>query len=102
MVFEQSPVWHAPRRRFLLVSLITVETCGATGTLRVILQQYRPRLTTMLGSSRRQAVRLLFYALLMGAGSAAAQDRASVAPTEKPLYTVVDGYKVDSRTMDGF
>jgi mono/diheme cytochrome c family protein len=56
----------------------------------------------MLGLSRRQAVRLLFCALLIGAGSSVAQDKASVAPTEKPLYTVVDGYKVDSKTMDGF
>jgi mono/diheme cytochrome c family protein len=25
-----------------------------------------------------------------------------VPPTEKPLYKVVDGYKVDAKTMDGF
>jgi hypothetical protein len=56
----------------------------------------------MLGLPRRPAVWLLFCALLIGAGSASAQDKASVAPTEKPLYTVVDGYKVDSKTMDGF
>ena len=56
----------------------------------------------MLGLPRRQAVWLLSCALLIGAGPAAAQEKASVAPTEKPLYTVVDGYKVDSKTMDGF
>src|SRR5213592_2022224 len=56
----------------------------------------------MLGLPRRQAVWLLSCALLIGAGPAAAQEKASVAATEKPLYTVVDGYKVDSKTMDGF
>jgi mono/diheme cytochrome c family protein len=56
----------------------------------------------MLGLCRRQAVRLLFFALLSGASSAVAQDKALAAPTDKPLYTVVDGYKVDSKTMDGF
>src|ERR1700694_704761 len=56
----------------------------------------------MLGLSRQQAVRLLFCALLIGAGSAVAQDKTSAAPAEKPLYTVADGYKVDSKTMDGF
>jgi mono/diheme cytochrome c family protein len=56
----------------------------------------------MLDLPRRQAARLLFWTLLIGAGSASAQDKASVASTEKPLYTVVDGYKVDSKTMDGF
>jgi hypothetical protein len=87
---------------FLVVSLSTVETCGATGTLNVMFQRYFPRSTTMSGLSRGQAVRLLFCALLIGAGSAVAQDKASAAPTDKPLYTVVDGYKVDSKTMDGF
>jgi mono/diheme cytochrome c family protein len=88
---------------FLVVSLSTVETCGATGTLNVMFQRYFPRSTTMPGLSRGQAVRLLFFcALLIGAGSAVAQDKASAAPTDKPLYTVVDGYKVDSKTMDGF
>jgi len=55
----------------------------------------------MLGLSGRRAARLLFCTLLIGAGSAAAQDKAPAAPTDK-LYTVVDGYKVDSKTMDGF
>ena len=54
-----------------------------------------------LAVSGRQAVRLLFCALLIGAGAAAAQDKAPAASTDKP-YTVVDGYKVDSKTMDGF
>jgi mono/diheme cytochrome c family protein len=87
---------------FLVVTLSTVETCGATGTLNVMFQPHFPRSTTMSGLSRRQVVRLLFCALLIGAGSAVAQDKASAAPTDKPLYTVVDGYKVDSKTMDGF
>jgi mono/diheme cytochrome c family protein len=102
MVFEPSPVWHAPHRRFLLVSPSAVETCGVTGTLRIMFQRYFPRSTTMPGLSKSQAVRLLFCALLIEAGSAVAQDKAPVAPTEKRLYTVVDGYKVDSKTMDGF
>jgi mono/diheme cytochrome c family protein len=40
--------------------------------------------------------------MLIGSGSAAAQDKAAAAPTDKSLYKVVDGYKVDSKTMDGF
>ena len=44
---------------------------------------------------------MLFCALLIGAGPAAAQDKTPAASTDKP-YTVVDGYKVDSKTMDGF
>ena len=55
----------------------------------------------MLGLSRRQAVRLLFCALI-GAGSAVAQDKAPAAMVETLLYKVVDGYKVDPKTMDGF
>ena len=54
-----------------------------------------------LALSDRQTVRLLFCALLVGAGPAAAQDKAPATSTDKP-YTVVDGYKVDSKTMDGF
>ena len=56
----------------------------------------------MLDFSRAHAVRLLLGAMLVGPGSAAAQDKAAAAPTDKSLYTVVDGYKVDSKTMDGF
>src|ERR1700687_1150049 len=87
---------------FLVVSLSTVETCGATGTLNVMFQPHFPRSTTMSGLSRGQAVRLLSCALLIGAGYAVAQDKASAAPTEKTLSTVVDGYKVESKTMEGF
>jgi len=65
-------------------------------------QRYFPRSTTILDLSRREAVRLLAFALLIGAGSVCAQDKAPAAPTDKPLYTVVEGYKVDSKTMDGF
>jgi mono/diheme cytochrome c family protein len=56
----------------------------------------------MLGSSRRRGAWLLFCTLLLGAGSSAAQDKPPAATTDQPLYTVVDGYKVDSKTMDGF
>ena len=35
-------------------------------------------------------------------GSAFAQDKPATAPGCKPLYTVVDGYKVDPNTMNGF
>ena len=64
--------------------------------------RYLPRSTTMLGLSGWRAVGLLSFALLTGAGSVVAQDKAPTAPTHKPLYTVVDGYKVDPKTMDGF
>ena len=56
----------------------------------------------MLGLCRWQTAPLLFCMPLIGAVSAAAQDKTPVAPSEKPLYTVVDGYKVDSNTMNGF
>ncbi len=52
------------------------------------------------------AVAPLLVSTLIVSGSAIAQDKAPVnpapAPTGKPLYTVVDGYKVDSNTMNGF
>ena len=80
--------------------LSTVETCGATCTLNVMFQRYC-RCRQRLAVSGRQAVQLLFCALLIGAGPTAAQDKAPAASTDK-LYTVVDGYKVDSKTMDGF
>ena len=51
--------------------------------------------------SRAHAARLLFCALLIGPISAAAQGQAPHAQTGK-LYTVVDGYKVDPNTMNGF
>jgi len=51
--------------------------------------------------SGRQTVQLLLCALLIGGGPTTAQDKAPAAPTDK-LYTVVDGYKVDPKTMDGF
>lgn len=52
--------------------------------------------------SRRWAVLLLVCAMRLGLASAAAQDNPSVLPGTKGLYTVVDGYKVDSNTMNGF
>lgn len=51
---------------------------------------------------RTYAVRLLLGAMLIGPGPAAAQDKAPAAPPGNPLYTVVDGYKVDAKTMNGF
>jgi mono/diheme cytochrome c family protein len=33
---------------------------------------------------------------------AIAQDKPAAQPADKPLYTVVDGYKVDPATMNGF
>jgi len=54
-----------------------------------------------LALSGRQAVQLFFCVLLIGTEPTAAQDKAPAASTDKP-YTVVDGYKVDSKTMDGF
>src|SRR4249919_2065404 len=83
---------------FFWRTLSTAETCGTTCTLNVMFQRYcRQRLAL----SGRQAVQLLFCALLIAAGPATAQDKAAAASTDKP-YTVVDGYKVDSKTMDGF
>jgi mono/diheme cytochrome c family protein len=52
--------------------------------------------------SRRWAVLLLVCAMRLGLAPAAAQDNPSVPPRTKGLYTVVDGYKVDSNTMNGF
>jgi len=52
--------------------------------------------------SRGWAVLLLVCAMRLGLVSAAAQDNPSVPPGTKGLYTVVDGYKVDSNTMNGF
>ena len=43
----------------------------------------------------------LMLLALCAAGEAAAQDK-SAAPGDKKLYTVVEGYKVDSATMNGF
>ena len=51
-----------------------------------------------LALSGRQAVQLFFCVLLIGTEPTAAQDKAPAASTDKP-YTVVDGYKVDSKTM---
>jgi len=45
---------------------------------------------------------LLVAAILIAFGSAAAQDKAPGAPSDKGLYTVVEGYKVDPKTMEGF
>lgn len=40
--------------------------------------------------------------LCAGNGAASAQGTAPPAAAETPLYKVVDGYKVDSATMNGF
>jgi mono/diheme cytochrome c family protein len=52
--------------------------------------------------SRVWAVLSLVCAMRLGLGFAAAQDNPSVPLGTKSLYTVVDGYKVDSNTMNGF
>jgi mono/diheme cytochrome c family protein len=48
-----------------------------------------------------QAVVLVLGATLIAPGNALAQDKPLAAGNPK-LYTVVDGYKVDSNTMNGF
>jgi mono/diheme cytochrome c family protein len=48
-----------------------------------------------------QAVVLVLGATLVAPGNALAQDKPPAAGNAK-LYTVVDGYKVDSNTMNGF
>jgi len=47
-----------------------------------------------------RAAALLFGATLIAPGIAAAQDKPPTAGN--PPYTVVDGYKVDANTMNGF
>ena len=49
-----------------------------------------------------RSVAWLLTLLCAGGGSAIAQDKTPPTPTDKPLYKVVDGYKVDSATMNGF
>ena len=48
-----------------------------------------------------QAVVLVLGATLIATGNPVAQDKPPAAGSAK-LYTVVDGYKVDSNTMNGF
>jgi mono/diheme cytochrome c family protein len=52
-------------------------------------------------NSSRVAGRALLLAASLALCDAAGADPAPAGAQEK-LYTVVDGYKVDSRTMDGF
>jgi len=47
-----------------------------------------------------QAVVLVLSATLIAPGTSAAQDKPPAAQSK--LYTVVDGYKVDANTMNGF
>jgi mono/diheme cytochrome c family protein len=47
-----------------------------------------------------QAVMLVLGATLIATGNPVAQDKPPVGGN--PLYTVKDGYKVDSNTMNGF
>ncbi len=49
----------------------------------------------------RRTMVLMLGAMLIVPGEPIAQDKASAAESPK-LYTVVDGYKVDSNTMNGF
>jgi mono/diheme cytochrome c family protein len=44
----------------------------------------------------------LMLLALCAAGGATAQDKPATHPADNKLYTVVDGYKVDSATMNGF
>ena len=44
----------------------------------------------------------LMLLALCAAGEAAAQDKSAAPAGDKKLYTVVEGYKVDSATMNGF
>jgi len=55
----------------------------------------------MQNIATRQAVALTFAAALIAFGNAIAQDKPAAAEGPK-LYTVVDGTKVDSNTMNGF
>ena len=48
-----------------------------------------------------QAVLMVVGATLIAVGTPIAQDKPTVAEAPK-LYTVVDGYKVDANTMNGF
>jgi mono/diheme cytochrome c family protein len=51
---------------------------------------------------RHLVILSLLEGVLLGAGAAAAQDKpAPVGDAQRP-YKVVDGYKVDSNTMNGF
>ena len=51
----------------------------------------------------RKMIHVLALMLCAAYGAASAQDKAPAAPPAgKPLYKVVDGYKVDSATMNGF
>ncbi len=53
----------------------------------------------------KNSLRVAGCALLLAALLAALPDMAAdpqPAPAQEKLYTVVDGYKVDSHTMDGF
>jgi mono/diheme cytochrome c family protein len=50
---------------------------------------------------RHGLVALALGAVLLAPGAAGAQDKAPTAAGTK-LYTVVDGYKVDADTMNGF
>jgi len=54
------------------------------------------------GNTMRNMTRVLALLLCAAHGPASAQDKAAAAPPDKPLYKVVDGYKVDSATMNGF
>ena len=47
------------------------------------------------------ALRLTFVLIVVSESAAFAQDKAAAQSSDKP-YTVVDGYKVDSATMNGF
>ena len=56
----------------------------------------------MQSLGRAGALLGLLCAASMGSGLAAAQGKATAATEGKPPYSVVDGYKVDPNTMNGF
>jgi mono/diheme cytochrome c family protein len=51
---------------------------------------------------RNVMVKGLVLLAACGVGAAIAQDKAGAPAGDKKLYTVVDGYKVDAATMNGF
>src|SRR3982750_165574 len=50
----------------------------------------------------RSSIALLLLVALIGPSSVGAQNKASDTTGSNPLYKVVDGYKVDPNTMNGF
>ena len=79
------------------VALQLVSVCG---TLSLTFRYCT--VTAMRSLGRALVPILLLCAGPIGPGSAATQDRTAAATGGTPLYTVIDGYKVDPNTMNGF